>query len=188
MRSLSLLLCMFLCFASCNDNNNLSAENDRLKKENDSLKKSSAQKVIIPHEPDKIDTVHVPPAIIENTIRGGVHPISLHWISWDKKGKATLTPLEDGWYTISGSQLNENREYLNIDGKIRRLSEKELEFEGTIETRIQTNNGGEPCIKKGTQRFFGKGSRTYFRLQNMENCQGGNLVDYVDIYPGTSSL
>lgn len=122
------------------------------------------------------------------TKRAGEHPISLQWIGWDKPGKAKVTPAGNGWYHISGQQKTNDRNYLKIDGKIRRLGEKELEFEGTVETRIETIYGGEPCIKEGTQRFFGKGTRTYFRLQNMENCEGGNLVDYVDIYPGTSSL
>lgn len=188
MKPLGLLFLGFLFFASCNDNGtNLSVENDRLRKENDSLKNMAKEKITVPIT-DKVDTAVVPPSKAENVLKAGVHPISLHWISWDKKGKATITPAEDGWYTISGSQLNENREYLNIEGKIRRLSEKELEFDGVIETRVKINNAGEPCIKKGVQRFFAKGNRTYFRLQNMENCQGGNLVDYVDIYPGSSSL
>jgi len=121
-------------------------------------------------------------------LKAGVHPISLHWISWDKKGTAEVIPDQDGWYKISGSQLNEDREYLNIEGRIRRISAKELEFDGIVVTRVKMNNGGEPCIKKGLQRFYGKGSRTYYRLQNMENCSGGNLVDYVDIFPGSSSL
>lgn len=128
------------------------------------------------------------PAVLPDSLRAGTHPISLQWIGWDRPGKATLTPDSAGWYGISGSQLNADREYLNIDGRIRRVSDKELEFIGTVETRTRVNNGGEPCIKKGKQRFFAKGARTYYRLQNMENCQGGNVLDYVDIYAGTSSL
>ncbi len=120
--------------------------------------------------------------------KAGTHPISLHWIGWDRPGKALVTPAGNGWYNITGKQVKDERNYLSIAGKIKRLSEKELEFDGTIETRVETIYGGEPCVRKGAQRFFGKGTRTYFRLQNMENCEGGNLVDYIDIYPGTSSL
>ena len=61
-------------------------------------------------------------------------------------------------------------------------------FEGKIETRVAYNNHGEVCVKTGKQIFYGKGDRKYYRLQNMENCEGGRLVDYVDIYPGTSDL
>ncbi len=128
------------------------------------------------------------PKLVPNVPKAGVHPITLQWISWEKPGEATLIPDADGWYKISGSQLNESREYLNIEGKIKRISEKELEFEGTVETRTRINNGGEPCFKKGVQKFVASGERKFFRLQNMENCQGGNTLDYVDIYPGTSGL
>src|SRR5689334_10337233 len=134
------------------------------------------------------ETNDFPKPINDSAGKAGKHPITLHWISWDKPGEASLIPAGDGWYTITGSQLNENQEYLNIDGKIRRVSSKELEFIGTVETRTRSNNGGKPCIKEGKQVFFAKGSRIYYRLQNMVNCEGGMLVDYVDIYPGTSGL
>ncbi len=124
----------------------------------------------------------------EPPVHGGTHPISLQWISWDKKGTAAIRPADSGWYRIHGSQLNADREYLNIDGRIRRVSAKELLLDGTVETRTRTNNGGEPCVKTGRLRFFARGNRTYYRLQDMENCMGGNVVDYVDIYPGTSTL
>src|SRR5690606_4841805 len=104
-------------------------------------------------------------------------------------GYVDVAPLSEGWYTISGSQASKNgNEYLKIDGKIRKLSEKELEFDGIIETLISSNNNGEVCKKEGKQTFYAKGNRKYFRLQNMTNCEGGMLVDYVDIYPGTSGL
>ncbi len=119
---------------------------------------------------------------------GGRHPISLHWISWNKPGYADVEPVDDEWYSINGRQSNDNGDYLIIEGKIRRISEKELEFIGEIVTRYQYNNNGEPCIKNGVQKFFGKGNRTYFRLQNMANCEGRMLVDYVDIFPGNSTL
>ncbi|RYF90305.1 MAG: hypothetical protein EOO03_03995 [Chitinophagaceae bacterium] len=121
-------------------------------------------------------------------LKAGTHPISLQWIGWNKPGKATVKPGDDGWYSISGSQKSADGDYVKIDGKIRRLSAKELEFDGSIETKVSSIFGGKPCIRKGAQRFFAKGNRTYWRLQQMENCEGGNLVDYVDIYPGTSSL
>ncbi|RYD77764.1 MAG: hypothetical protein EOP53_12440 [Sphingobacteriales bacterium] len=169
---------------SCSDSNNKQAiQNDALKKENDSLK--HIEKPLADTVLNKTDSNLVVVAPLQ---KEGVHPITLQWISWDKQGKASVKPLTYGWYSISGSQSNAENDYLKIDGKIKRISEKELEFDGTIEIKVSYNNGGEPCIKKGKQHFFAKGSRKYFRMQNMTNCQGGNLVDYVDIYPGTSSL
>ncbi len=177
---------------SCNDQSTdaklkeaQTAENERLEKENDSLRK------LLPAEPILPDTTaEYHPPVSEESLpeKAGIHPISLHWLGWDHPGKATVSPAGDGWYRISGKQQTSNFNYLKMDGKIRRLSEKELEFDGTIETRTETNYGGKPCIKTGLQRFFGKGDRTYFRLQNMENCMGESVVDYVDIYPGNSGL
>ena len=120
--------------------------------------------------------------------REGIHPISLQWISWDKKGEVSVKPDTDGWYSINGSQANAEKDYLKINGKIRRITAKELEFEGSIEIKVSYNNNGEPCIKTGKQSFVAKGNRKYYRMQDMTNCEGGALVDYVDIYPGTSSL
>lgn len=165
---------------------------DRLIKENDSLKK-----VLSNNQQQPTDTLlasekeaEAPPvkeAII--TQKGeGKHPISLHWIGWDRPGNAILKQIDSEWFSISGSQKNKAGDYLIIEGKIKRIGEKELEFTGIIVTKVSNNNGGEPCVKQGKQTFYGKGDRTYFRLQNMENCEGGMLVDYVDIFPGTSSL
>ncbi|RYY68829.1 MAG: hypothetical protein EOO13_11230, partial [Chitinophagaceae bacterium] len=95
---LYLFLAIFLC--SCNETNNtLSTQNEQLKKENDSLKANQpepvTEPVITPPEKD----ADVP----EPSLKAGVHPISLQWISWDKKGESELTPLENGWFSIKGS-------------------------------------------------------------------------------------
>ncbi|RZL32114.1 MAG: hypothetical protein EOO96_14785 [Pedobacter sp.] len=116
---------------------------------------------------------------IEKTI-----PISLQWISFEsqKQGKATLTKSDDDWFVIKGEQENDNNEYLKINGKIKRIDKFTMSFEGTIITYVKSNNGGTPCEKNGKQIFSKKGDRSYYRLQNMENCAGGRLLDYVDLY------
>ncbi|CAM3451712.1 hypothetical protein FLLO111716_11345 [Flavobacterium longum] len=152
-----------------------------LRRENDSLRKV-------------IDSLRRPEAFTDDTLAknaanpSGKNPVTLQWISWSAPGEATLDYLPDGSYQISGSQATEDRQYLNIMGVIRRVSDRELEFDGTVETKVNFNNGGKPCIKTGKQKFIRSGNRKYYRLQNMENCGGGNVVDYVDIYPGTSGL
>lgn len=167
----------------CNDpDNSAAAGNKQLQKQNDSL-----ANIVAPGRKDS-NTVATTAPVIDTTGKAGVHPISLQWISWDKKGEAGINPLGDGWYSIKGEQVNAEKDRLTIEGKIRRLSEKELEFEGVIETAVSYNNGGQPCVKNGRQVFVAKGKRTYYRLQNMNNCEGNRVVDYVDIYPGTSSL
>jgi hypothetical protein len=190
MRFLTFLISIFFLTACHNVDSRqgtLSDENSRLRQENDSLRN------LLPVT--TTDTLVVPAASAPSTplpakdsIKAGTYPITLQWISWDKPGQASVTPLNDGWYNISGRQINNKKEYLKIEGKIKRVSEKELEFDGTVETFVQANNGGKPCIKKGLQHFTATGNRTYFRMQEMQNCEGGALVDYVDIYPGTGSL
>lgn len=172
-----------LVLGSCQQREEIKVVTDteNLKKQNDSLLKV-------------VDSLRRPEAFTADTLAKnaasaeGKHPITLQWIGWDKPGEAVVVPIGNGWYQIAGSQANEERSYLNIQGTIRRISEKELEFNGSIETHTNYNNGGKPCIKTGLQRFTAKGNRKYYRLQNMENCMGGNVVDYVDIYPGTSGL
>ncbi|MFI5450585.1 hypothetical protein ACHMWN_00335 [Pedobacter sp. UC225_61] len=109
-------------------------------------------------------------------------PISLQWISFDKTGSAKLVKAENNWYTLKGEQTNVNNEYLKIDGKISRIDKDHLKFIGTIITYIKYNNGGKPCEKTGEQVFLKKDNRSYYRLQNMGNCEGGRVVDYVDVY------
>lgn len=110
-------------------------------------------------------------------------PITLQWIAFESsEGKAKIKNTGNGWYTISGEQTNSANEYLKINGKLKRLDANNVSFEGTIITYVKANNGGKPCEKNGKQTFAKKGDRRYYRLQQMTNCEGGRLVDYVDIY------
>jgi len=113
---------------------------------------------------------------------GQTVPISLQWISFEEQGKAKVGKTSDGWFTIKGEQTNSNNEYLKIDGKMKRINAEQISFEGDIITYIKSNNSGMPCEKTGKQVFSKKGDRKYYRLQKMENCAGGRLLDYVDIY------
>lgn len=115
----------------CNDpGNSLAPGNKQLQNENDSLANIVAQGKKDSHVVVKTDTA------VAASEKAGVHPVSLQWIGWDKKGEAAISPLGDGWYSIKGEQLNAEKDHLAIEGKIRRLSEKELEFEGVIETAV----------------------------------------------------
>lgn len=175
---------IFLLLAACSKKTTKTvtlSDNPTLVAENDSLRKV-------------IDSLRRPEAFTADTLArnaanpSGKNPVTLQWISWSAPGEATLDYLPDGSYQISGSQANENQEYLNIMGVIKRVSDRELEFDGTVETKVNFNNGGKPCIKTGKQKFVRSGNRKYYRMKDMENCSGGNVVDYVDIYPGTSGL
>ena len=107
----------------------------------------------------------------------GKHPLTLQWISWDKPGTVNFKKTGEDEYHVSGSQKR-GSDYLKIEGKMTQISEKELAFEGTIETNIKSNGG--KCLRTGPQTFLVTQNRKYWRMQNMVECFG--LTDYVDIY------
>ncbi|MGO1242945.1 MAG: hypothetical protein ACTJHT_08650 [Sphingobacterium sp.] len=116
-------------------------------------------------------------------IREGKHNISLQWISWDNLGEAEIKSFENNTYRIDGEQTDpKNGDYLKIHGTLEPISEKELKFVGTVATKSASVNRGEPCVKEGEQQFLSTKNRKYWRMQDMENCEGGMVVDYVDIY------
>ncbi|QHS60533.1 hypothetical protein [Chitinophaga agri] len=115
-------------------------------------------------------------------IREGKHNFTLQWISWDQPGKVQIKKQRDGTYTVKGEQRGENGDFVTIDGTLTMVTFNELIFKGKIQTRYATVNKGEVCDKTGTYHFLAKGARKYWRLQEMDNCEGNNVVDYVDIY------
>ncbi|HEX7366149.1 MAG TPA: hypothetical protein VF273_03580 [Pelobium sp.] len=186
---------VLLIFASCGGRtNNDQQKADSLKHENDSLKQKIAETKFVEDTIIKNaegENPEIQPSEVKSINkdkRGGIHPITLQWIGWNKPGYADVKPLEGDWYSISGLQKNKQGDFLRIKGKIRRINEKELLFNGTIITKVKYNNNGKECVKNGVQTFYAKGNRDYFRLQDMSNCEGGMLVDYVDIFTGSSTL
>ncbi|QJB32254.1 hypothetical protein HF324_12895 [Chitinophaga oryzae] len=118
-----------------------------------------------------------------NTIREGKHSFTLQWISWDHPGEVMIEKQKDATYTVKGEQRDEKTgDFVTIDGTLTVDSPKELTFNGTIRTQYSNVNGGKVCEKTGTYHFLAKGARKYWRLQEMDNCEGNNVVDYVDIY------
>lgn len=117
-------------------------------------------------------------------LRLGRHNFTLHWISWEHPGAVTISGAEDGWYDVKGEQRSRtNDDYIRIEGGLKPVSANELKFRGRIEYRVQSNNGGEVCVKQGQHyTFLSTQGRKYWRLQQMDNCGGGGLVDYIDIY------
>ncbi len=116
----------------------------------------------------------------------GRHNLTLQWIGWNVPGLAVIEAGKDGWYTIKGRQESKDG-YLLVNGKLRPVFEnvedavEELEFNGVIEYKVSSVNGGEPCSKSGKQKFLSTQGRKYWRLQNMINCDK-TTTDYVDIY------
>lgn len=118
------------------------------------------------------------------TIRDGAHKFSLQWIGWGEQfGTVQIKKLNDSTYSVKGEQRSDDKEdFASIDGKLIMLTPRRLRFEGTILTKVRHNNNNEVCDKTGTYTFFASGVRKYWRLQEMDNCDKGNAVDYVDIF------
>ena len=114
--------------------------------------------------------------------REGKHLFSLHWISWQKFGSVNIKKINTKKYSIKGSQKDDRGNYVTIDGILIPVIKGKLTFKGEIVTKTSGNNHGEACIKNGTYTFLCSPDRKYWRLQEMENCEGRSLVDYVDIF------
>jgi len=170
------------CTNSTNEINELKKQTAALQSQIDSLKNPVSDTAKV--KSGKISESASQNIEKENgSLKPGKHNFTLQWISWDEPGSVDIQPSKDGWYTIEGNQKNrKNADYITISGLIKQVSETELLFKGEIKSVIQSNNKGEPCIKTGSKIFKTTQNRKYWRLQDMINCEGGMLTDYVDIY------
>lgn len=115
-------------------------------------------------------------------IRIGKHNITMQWIGWTKPGIASISQRKDGFYQIDGRQQSDNGEdYLVISGTLQPVKKNSLIFEGTIRSRVSIINGGKECERKGKYHFNAVKNKKYWRLQESKNCEGGMVIDYIDI-------
>ena len=114
--------------------------------------------------------------------RVGKHLFALHWISWEKFGSVEIKKINANKYSVKGSQKDERGNYVTIDGVLIPVEKGKMTFSGVIVTKASGNNNGLPCIKNGSYTFLCAPGRRYWRLQEKYNCEGGFLVDYVDIF------
>lgn len=112
----------------------------------------------------------------------GNHSLTLQWIGWENPGSINFELVTEGEFEIHGNQENEEGDYLKIDGVVTLMGKEQLNFNGTIETKVSYVNNGDVCLKEGNYTFLATGKRKYWRLQEMDNCEGNSVVDYVDIY------
>lgn len=120
---------------------------------------------------------------INHPINPGKHNFTLQWISWEKPGLVQVDFLSENKYKVKGEQKGaENGDFAAIDGVLTWEGNQVFQFDGEITSRVSFVNGGETCVKKGPVHFRATGTRKYWRLQEKENCEGGNVVDYFDIY------
>jgi hypothetical protein len=125
--------------------------------------------------------LHTETAAAQNkTLREGKHPITCQWISWDKPGTVIIKKMSEGVYSVKGNQKM-GSQYVTIDGTLAPKTARQLIFNGTITCLCTGNNNDQPCVREGEQEFLSTGTRKYWRLQNMLNCDGV-VTDYIDIY------
>jgi hypothetical protein len=105
--------------------------------------------------------------------------ITLQWISWDYRGQVRVTEAA-GRVHLSGSQrARGGAGRLELDGDVVEIGSARFTFRGRIAI-TDTPDPGRNCVRDGTYEFRITGRRHYWRLQQMEQCDG--LTDYVDIY------
>jgi hypothetical protein len=105
--------------------------------------------------------------------------VTLQWISWDYRGRVAVSE-RGGRVHLSGSQAARGGPgRLTLDGDVVEIGATSFTFRGRI-VIAETPDPGRNCVRDGTYEFRITGRRRYWRLQEMEVCDG--LTDYVDIY------
>jgi hypothetical protein len=112
----------------------------------------------------------------------GKHKLNLQWIGWEnwlEFGNLKVTDRQ-GMMFISGSQTK-GEDYLQIDGKIISIEDRQFTFKGKIVTQVSHINKGQACKRDGEMIFKITENRKYWRLQQMQSpCD--TTTDYVDIF------
>jgi len=105
--------------------------------------------------------------------------ITLQWISWDYRGRVRVSEAA-GRVHLNGSQrARGGAGRLELDGDVVEIGAGSFTFRGRISI-VDTPDPGRNCVRDGAYEFRITGRRHYWRLQQMEQCDG--LTDYVDIY------
>ncbi len=116
----------------------------------------------------------------------GDHMLTLQWLNWGNLSRSGKVVIEDRGETLAltGTHRGQGEnagDYLSITGKIISASRSSFVFVGDITTKVNHIADGIECKRSGTFTFKIKGTRKYWRLQEMDNpC--GPVTDYVDIY------
>jgi TIR domain len=105
--------------------------------------------------------------------------IAVQWISWDYLGRLNVTD-SDGIIHLEGSQIEQKGPgRLELSGDVVSIDRDSFTFKGRINI-LQAPGDRAECRRDGVFEFRITGSRHYWRLQQMEACDG--LTDYVDIF------
>lgn len=86
---------------------------------------------------------------------------------------------EKDHYKVLGD-IKSGKDYVHIQGYMKIVSEKHMNFTGSISQSISENENGKIDIRQGTKTFLSKDGGKTWRLQDMVN--GSGFVDYIDIH------
>ncbi|WP_310481803.1 hypothetical protein [Chamaesiphon sp. VAR_48_metabat_403] len=112
----------------------------------------------------------------------GKHKLNLQWIGWDNWAEfGNLKVIDRQGMMVAIGNQTKGEDYLQIDGKIVSVEDKQFTFRGKIVTRVSHINKGEACKRDGEMVFKITENRKYWRLQQMQSpCD--TATDYVDIF------
>jgi hypothetical protein len=107
--------------------------------------------------------------------------ITLQWIGFETAKRGTLrADWTGGRLHLSGGQrAAKGPGRLTLHGDVVRIGARHFTFRGRI-VITDAPDAGRRCVRDGLFDFRVTGQRRYWRLQQMEACDG--LTDYVDIY------
>ena len=80
------------------------------------------------------------------------------------------------------SEIIRDNDYLYIDGTFEITDANNIYFTGEIREKVSYLNNGQECLRNGTYHFKAYNGRQYWRMQEMANCEGNGVVDYIDIF------
>ena len=107
--------------------------------------------------------------------------ITLQWIGFETPERGHVRVTERGGVVhLRGSHAGRGGGgRLEVEGDILSIDARSFAFRGRI-VITDTPDPGRECVRDGEFEFRATGTRRYWRLQQMEACDG--LTDYVDIY------
>ena len=112
----------------------------------------------------------------------GQHALTLQWLgsgTLRDAGKAEVK-VENGTWHLTG-HMEAKEGHVSLDGIVTAVDATTFAFTGKIITNVSYINQGKDCLRDGDFTFTKKGTRKYWRLQQIDNpCD--QAADYVDIY------